>query len=80
MNQEETDRVAFLAKINKIRDEVSRKDLPAVNRTAARKSHSVLIKKMKWKLPKKDDTTEDFEPNELDEAIKEVKTLLASKK
>ena len=70
----------FLAELQKIKDEASKKDLPAVKRTAARKTFVVLLEKMKEKIPRKDGNNEITEPDELETCVKEVRTLLDMKK
>ena len=77
---EEKERAMFLAELQKIKDEASKKDLPAVKRTAARKTFVVLLEKMKEKIPRKDGNNEITEPDEQETYVKEVKTLLDMKK
>jgi hypothetical protein len=70
----------FQAELQKIKDEISKKDLPAVKRTAAKKTFAVLLEKMKAKTPRKESYNEVDEPNDLEDSIKEVRNLLDMKK
>ena len=77
---EEKERSMFQAELQKIKDEVSKKDLPAVKRTAARKTFAVLLEKMKEKTLRKDGNKEVYEPDDLERSVEEVRALLDMKK
>ena len=76
---EEKERSMFQAELQKIKDEVSKKDLPAVKRTAARKTFAVLLEKMKEKTLRKDGNKEVYEPDDLERSVEEVRALLDMK-